>query len=171
MRPVNFWLMIFPVFNHLNAHFQKNKTHEFIIIGFRSIVVVQQTEKRLDLELSPPKHPKFFLKILPMTISISWPSLMSKSFEIQKIYSKRSSCLCANAHLDVTTSCWIGLKYKKLDTSKTEHDFRMNEKKYLKTCHKDNFFRRYHFLGEVTLLVVIFLNIDWGAQSSIGYLF
>ena len=44
-----------------------------------------------------------------MTTYISWPRLMCKCFEIQKIYSKRSSSLCTNAHHDVTISELDGL--------------------------------------------------------------
>ena len=35
-------------------------------------------EKGLELDPSTPNHSELFLKIQPMTLSISWPSLMSK---------------------------------------------------------------------------------------------
>lgn len=50
---------------------------------------------------------------------------MSKLFEIQKIYSKRYSSLCANADHGVTTFEADGLKFENFDVSKTVHDFCM----------------------------------------------
>ena len=52
----------------------------------------------MDLENNPPSHAKTFLKLLSMTISISWPSFITKWFIIQEIYSKMFSTSCDNIH-------------------------------------------------------------------------
>ena len=53
--------------------------------------------------LFTPNHAKYFLKVLPVTISISWLILMSKLFTIQKLQSKMYFVWCANTHHDVIT--------------------------------------------------------------------
>ena len=45
---------------------------------------------------NPLKHAEYFLKILLMTISISWPSFMTRQVMIQKIYPKLWPILCTN---------------------------------------------------------------------------
>ena len=47
----------------------------------------------LDLGPSPPNQAKNVLKIVPMTISISWSSVTAKGFSFQKLYLKMYSVL------------------------------------------------------------------------------
>lgn len=62
-----------------------------------------------------------------MTLSISWPGFMSKWFLVEKIHSKMFSAL-VNALPDVKTFevDSVGLKYRRLNISKTEQDLSMN---------------------------------------------
>ena len=57
-----------------------------------------------DLELSPslPNCSKDSSKLLPLLISINWPSLVTKSVVVQKIYSKMHPVSCTYTHHDVT---------------------------------------------------------------------
>ena len=64
------------IFDCLSAHLQKHQTHYnwvLIVLGWKII-------ESLDLLPSPMNHEKYYLEILPMTISISWPSFIWKWF-------------------------------------------------------------------------------------------
>ena len=74
--------------------------------------------KHLYLGPSRSNHGKNVLEILPVIISISRPSFMTKLFTIQKMIKKRAlSHSCANTHDDVTTFevFRVVLKIKKLN--------------------------------------------------------
>ena len=82
---------------HIFNRVKKKEVHH----NWFLIVVVWQVKKGMDLGTTLPNHLKFFLKLLPMTISISWPICMIKQFKTQKISSKMQPTFCANTY-DVT---------------------------------------------------------------------
>ena len=80
--------------------FIRVKNQKFIIIDFGLIVVVGwKIEKQLGP--SPPNHSKSTLKILLITISVSWPNFITKWSTIQKIYSKLYPVSSTNTHHEV----------------------------------------------------------------------
>ena len=84
-------LIMFSIFNNLSANLWKSKIIDFWLCAMR-----WYTKKDLDLVPSPPNHLKYFLKVLPLTVSINWPSFMSKRFTIPKIYLKLYTTYCAS---------------------------------------------------------------------------
>ena len=80
---VNFWWIIFIVFDYLSAHLRKSKNGKLIIIGFWLIALDFFKFKRL-LYLRVIPQAKYLLNILLMTISISWLSFMAKNLKNQK---------------------------------------------------------------------------------------
>ena len=93
------------------------------------ITIAWWIKKSLDLGSSSPSHAKYFLKTMPMEISINWQGFMSKSFTIQNIHSKMYFTSCANTRLWRYNFgiWWSGLKCKS-NISWIQHDFSMKEK-------------------------------------------
>ena len=94
----------------------------------------------------------FFLKLLSMTICISWPSFMTKWVTIQKISSKIYSTKCANSHHDDAICEVDGMvqNIKNLNAWRTEKDLPWNNKT-VKLCLNDYHFISCHISTEVTL--------------------
>ena len=63
--------MAFTIFDRLSAYLQKSqKPHPlYLVFDYGRLV---------DEKVPEPHHAKVFLKILPMAISINWPSFMTK---------------------------------------------------------------------------------------------
>ena len=76
--------------------FKRAKNRKFILIGFSSIAVGWYNKTDLASNIA-----KWLTKILPMTISISWPSYMLKWFAIHNKYSNMYYASRPNSHHDV----------------------------------------------------------------------
>ena len=125
------------------------KHHKLFVVGFWLISTSWQIRKGLDLEPSPPNHVKFFLKILSITISISWPSFMSKWYTTRRRYLKKYTNSCANVHHDVLTFEYNEMVLKKSQTSQVWNVNFMSKEKTLYLCLNDYIFKLYHFLVKV----------------------
>ena len=86
-----------------------NETLELDIIGYWVIGTGSLIEKDLEPSPSHPNYLKDYWKLLPLLISISWPSLVTSWVVVQKIYSKMYLVSCTNAHRDVTDSVNHGM--------------------------------------------------------------
>ena len=84
--PMTKWLTSQEIYSSTNAHHFRSWWNGFW----------------LYLGPSPPNHAKLFLKLLSMTIVISWPSFIIKWFMIQNTYSKYAT-LHQVQMCDVTT--------------------------------------------------------------------
>ena len=88
-----------PLLIVLYSPFQKNETLESWHIWLLS-----NWGRFLNLESSSslPNCSKDYWKLLPLLISINWPSLVTSWVVVQKIYSKMHPVSCTNSHHDVT---------------------------------------------------------------------
>ena len=116
MQSVNFKKTMFANFKKMilivSMHnFKRVKNCKLIVDGFWLIA--------LSKGLCPSKHIKYFLKKLSVTISISWPSFVTKWLTLQKAHSRTCSTLCGDAH-----------HYFK--TFEVKESFRMKKYAYLK---------------------------------------
>ena len=78
MQSVYFHQIVFTISDFLCVLLQETKKLQTYHNWFWLILAVWQITKGLDLGLSPPNHANYFAKILPLTISISWPSFKTK---------------------------------------------------------------------------------------------
>ena len=100
---------------------------------------------------SPPNCSKYYWKLLPLLLSISWPSLVTSWVLVQKIYSKMYIVPCTNTHCDVTDSVNHGMvENTKTWISSERNMIFLKNKKNLNLCHRWNILRSYCFVAEVT---------------------
>ena len=110
------------------------------------------------MESSPslPNISKDYWKLLPLLISINWPSLVTSWFVVQKIYSKMH-LMHLNTHRDVTDLVNHGMvKNTKTWISWEQNIIFLRNKKILNLCFWWHILRSYHFVAEVTFK----LNMD-----------
>ena len=108
-------------------------------------------EKDLEPSASPSNCSKDYWKLLPLFLSINWPSLLTLWVECQKIYSKMYLTSRTGTHRDVTD--FVNLEMVK--NTKTWISWEQNltylrNKKTLTLCLRWHILRSYHFEGEVT---------------------
>ena len=84
--------------------FKKKKRRNLDIIGCWVIRAGSWIEKDLEPSSSPPNCSKDSRKLLPLLISINWPTLETSWVLLQKINSKMYLVSCSNTHRDVTDS-------------------------------------------------------------------
>ena len=93
------WYLLFLIFHF--TPFQKAETletwHNWLLSNWGRLL----NWKGLEISISSPNLSKDFRKILPLLISINWPSLVGKWVVVQKIYS------CNNTRHDVTGLGWL----------------------------------------------------------------
>ena len=97
------------------------------------------------------KFSKDSRKLLPLHISINWPSLVGYWVVVQKIYSKMHPASCTNTYHDVTdlvnhrmvknTKTWISLE---------RNIMFLRNKKIPNLCLRWPLLRSYYFVVEVT---------------------
>ena len=108
-------------------------------------------EKDLRPSPSPPNCLKDYWKLLPLLISINWPSLVISWVVVQKIYSKMYLISCTNSHRDVTDSVNHGMaKNTKTWISWKRNIIFLRNKKILNRCLRWHTLRSYHFVADVT---------------------
>ena len=107
-------------------------------------------EKDLEPSPSPPNCSKGYWKLLPLLLSISWPSLVTSWVVLQKIYSKMYLASCSNTYHDVTDSVNHGMvKNTKHWISWERNIIFIWNKRILNLCLRWNILRNYHFVMEV----------------------
>ena len=90
-------------------------------------------------------------KLMPLLISIHWPSLVTSWVVPQKIYLKMYLAPCTNTHRDVTDSINDGMvKYTKTCISWERNMICVRNKKILNLCLIWHIFKSYHFVTELT---------------------
>ena len=105
--------------------------------------------KNLEPSPSPPNCLKGNWKLLPLLISINWPSLVISWVVVQKIYSKMYLVSCTNIHRDVTYSVNHGMvKNTKTWISWEQNIIFLRNKKNM--CPRWHILRSYRFVAEVT---------------------
>ena len=107
----------------------------------------------MDLESipSPPNCSKDYWKLLPLLISINWPSLVTSWFVVQKIYSKMHLVSCTNTHRDVTDLVNHGMvKNTKTWISWERNTVFLRNKKNIHLCIRRYILRSYRFVAKVT---------------------
>ena len=107
----------------------------------------------MDLESipSPPNCSKDYWKLLPLLISINWPSLVTSWFVVQKIYSKTHLVSCTNTHHDVTDLVNHGMvKNTKTWISWKRNIVFLRNKKIIHLCIRWHILRSYRFVAKVT---------------------
>ena len=127
--------------------FKKMKHWNLDIIGYWVIGAVCEIEKDLELSPSPPNCSKNSWNLLPLHISINWPSLLTLWVVVQKIYPEMHLVSCTNTH-DITdlVNHWM-VKSKKTWISWRNMTF-LQIKKILYLNLKYHILRSYHFLVE-----------------------
>ena len=106
----------------------------------------------MEPSLSPTNCLKDYWKLLPLLVSINWPSL------VQKIYSKMFLVSCTNTHHDVTDSVNRGMvKNTKRWISWEQNIIFLWNKKILYLCLRWHILRSYCFVAEVTFKKVNFI--------------
>ena len=92
---------MFIIFDYLSAHLQKSKNpqtyHNWVSINCGRLV----KQKGPAFRTEASKSYKLSLKMQLMTISISWPSFITKLFSTQKLKSEMHSPSCGNIHQDI----------------------------------------------------------------------
>ena len=105
----------------------------------------------MDPSPSPPNFSKDYWKLLPLLISINWPSLVTSWVLVQKIYSKMNLVSCTNTHCDVIDLVNHGkVKNTKTWVSSEQNIIFLRNKKILNLCFRWHILRSYHFVAEVT---------------------
>ena len=103
---------------------------------------------------SPPNYLKDYWKLLPLLISISWPSLVTSWVMVQKIYSKMYLVSCTNTHRDVTGSVNHGMaKNTKTWICWERNIIFLRNEKVLNLCLRWHILKSYRFVEEVTFMV------------------
>ena len=120
----------------------------------------------LKLNTSPPNCPKDSWKLLPLLISINWPSMVTQLVVVQKIYWKIHPASCNNIYHDVidlvnhsgmvkNTKTWMSWQWN--------ITFLQNKKK-INICLRWNILKNYCFVAEVTftdaLSSAVFKEVD-----------
>ena len=72
------------------------------IISYWVIGAVCLIEKDLEFSPSPSNCSKDSWELLPLLISINWPSLVTEWVVVQKLYPKTHLVSCTSTHHDVT---------------------------------------------------------------------
>ena len=121
------------------------------IIGYWVTGAGCSIEKDLRLSPSPPNCSNDSWKLLPLFISIDWPSLVTLWLVVQKIYSKMQPVSCTDTHHEVTDL----VNHRIVENTKTWISWEWNitflqNKKILNLCLKWHILRDYHFVAEVT---------------------
>ena len=135
----------------LYSPFKKMKHWNLDIFGCWVIGGGCSIKKDLESSPSPLNCSEGYWKLLPLLISINWPSLVTSWVVVQKIYLKVHLVSCTNTHCDVTdlinhgmvknTKTWISWERNKI--------FPQN-KKILNLCFRWHILISYHFVAEVT---------------------
>ena len=117
-------------------------------------------EKNLEPSPSPPNCSKDYWKLLPLLISINWPSLVTSWLVVKNIYSKIYLVSCTNTHCDDTDSVNHGM----VKNTKTWISWEWNRtflwnKKILNLCLRWHILRSYHFVVEVTFQITFWSTL------------
>ena len=119
-----------------------------------------------------PSHPncsKEYWKLLPLLISINWPSLVTSWVVVQNIYLKMHVVSSTNTHHDVRDLLNHGMvKNKKPWISWERNIIFLRNKKILNVCFRWHILRSYRFIAEVTFKCA-FLTFSF-MHSSVGFL-
>ena len=100
---------------------------------------------------SSPNCWKDYWKLLPLLVSINWPSLVTSWVVVQKIYSKMYLVSCTNTHHDITDSVNHGMvQNTKIWVSVEQNIIFLQNKKVLNICFRWHILISYHFVAEVT---------------------
>ena len=86
----------------LYSPFKKMKHWNLDIFGCWVIGGGCSIKKDLESSPSPLNCSEGYWKLLPLLISINWPSLVTSWVVVQKIYSKMHLVSCTNTHHDIT---------------------------------------------------------------------
>ena len=108
-------------------------------------------EKDLEPSSSPPNCSKDYWELLPLPLSINWPSLVTSQVEVQKIYLKMYLVSCTDTHRDTTDSA----NHRMVKSTKTWISWERNiifpqNEKILNLHLRWHIMRSYHFEAEVT---------------------
>ena len=103
----------------------------------------------LETNASPRNCSRDYLKLLPLLISINWPSLVMNF--VQKIFSKMHLVSCTNTHRDVAdlVNHWM----IKITKTRIFWEWNINflrNKSILNLCLQWHIWRSYCFVAEVT---------------------
>ena len=144
--------MPFTIFNcPLFTFPKKKKIWNLDIIGY--LVIGAGCWIKKDLEPSPslPNCSKDYLKLLPLLMSINWPSLVTSWVVVQKKSSKMYLVSFTNSHCDVTDTVIHGMVKNTKPWISWERNisFLWNQK-ILNLCHRWHNLRSYCFVAEVT---------------------
>ena len=145
-----------PLFIHL---FKKMKYWNLEILGYWVIGADCWIKKDLESSRSPPNCSKDYRKLLPLLISINWPSLVTSWVVVQKIYSKMHLVSCTNTHCDVTDL----VNHEMVKNAKTWISWERNiiflrNKKILNLWFRRHILRSYRFVAEVTFKKSVILR-------------
>ena len=145
--------MTYTIFNCLLFAFSKKKIKHWNldIFGYWVIGAGYWIKKYLKSSPRLPKCSKDYWKLLPLLISINWPSLVTSWVVVQKTYSKMHLVSCTNTHRDVTdlvnpemvknTKTWI---------SSERNIIVPRNKKIFNLCFRWHILRSYCLVAEVT---------------------
>ena len=113
-------------------------------------------EKDLKLCPSPPICSQDYWNMLPLLISINWPSLVTSRVVVQNIYSKMYLVSYTNTHRDVTDPVNHGIfKNAKTWISWQRNMIFLRNKKILNLCLRWHILRSYCFVVEVNFYSLI----------------
>ena len=118
------------------------------------------------MERSPstPTYSKDCRKLLPLFISVNWPSLVTWWVVVQKIYSKLHTVTCTNTHHEVTDLVNLGMvKNTKTWLSWERHITFLQNKKIVTLYFRWHILRDYNFVAKVTFkesLPKIFARVE-----------
>ena len=97
---------------------------------------------------SPPNCSKDYWKLLPLLISINWPSLVTSWVVVRKIYSKMHLVSSTNTHRDVTDLVNHGmLKNIKTWISWERNIVFLRNIKFLNLCLRWHIWKSYRFVA------------------------
>ena len=159
--------MTFTIFNCPLFTFSKKLKHwNRDVIGYWVIGAGCWIEKYLEPSPSPRNCSKDYWILLPLLISISWPSLVASWVVFQKIYSEIYVVSCTNTHRDVTDFINHGIvKNTKTWISWGRNIIFRRNKKILNLCLKWDILRSYRFVAEVTFKYHLshseFISVYW----------
>ena len=105
----------------------------------------------MELSPSPLNSSKNSWKLLPLHVSINWPSLVTLWGLVQKIYSKIHSVSCTNIHHDVKDLVNHGIAKNTKTCISWERNINfLQNKKILNLRLKEHILGSYRFVAEVT---------------------
>ena len=127
-------------------------------------------EKDLVPSPSPWNCSKYHWKLLPLRISINWPSLVTSWLVVQKIYSKMYLVSRTNNHRDVTDSVKHGM-VKNTETwiSWERNIIFLRNKEIFNLCLRWHILRNYHFVAEVTFKITSFFILCYYTINTIKF--